>query len=215
MEFPNCLLLLPAVALTSLSWMKIRPRQPAFLFPFVDTNHTIGPIHNIQYLRYMIFPGAFGQPLIMGWSMQEYGGKCKNVSITWNAFDNLPSSWNYQTAVALVDQDRRQPGRDHLNAISYPAVQVEAFRNWPIITVTFPYLKQVKSISEKYCKNREVWQKQEDIYMDFSERTGVQASAQLNSAAIAPQNDLGQWWYRKSGDRCHFLWAHRYAASGK
>lgn len=53
------------------------------LIPTIQLTHS-------QYLqstlRYMIFPGAFVNHWIGGWSMQEYGGKCKNVSTTWNAF---------------------------------------------------------------------------------------------------------------------------------
>lgn len=55
--------------------------SPHLLIPTIQLTHS-------QYLqstlRYLIFPGAFVNHWIGGWSMQEYGGKCKSASTTWS-----------------------------------------------------------------------------------------------------------------------------------
>ena len=153
------------------------------LIPTIQLTHS-------QYLqstlRYMIFPGAFVNHWIGGWSMQEYGGKCKK------RVDYMERLWTIyypeiiKTAVALVDQTADNPEETNLNAIGR-ILKVEAFLKLTDYYGDIPYFEAGKVYQENIVKPK--YDKQEDIYMDFLKELR-EASAQLNSAAIAPQNDL-------------------------
>lgn len=153
------------------------------LIPTIQLTHS-------QYLqstlRYMIFPGAFVNHWIGGWSMQEYGGKCKK------RVDYMERLWTIyypeiiKTAVALVDQTADNPEETNLNAIGR-ILKVEAFLKLTDYYGDIPYFEAGKVYQENIVEPK--YDKQEDIYMDFLKELR-EASAQLNSAAIAPQNDL-------------------------
>ena len=157
--------------------------SPHLLIPTIQLTHS-------QYLqstlRYMIFPGAFVNHWIGGWSMQEYGGKCKK------RVDYMERLWTIyypeiiKTAVALIDQTADNPEEANLNAIGR-ILKVEAFLKLTDYYGDIPYFEAGKVYQENIVKPK--YDKQEDIYMDFLKELR-EASAELNAAAMAPQNDL-------------------------
>ena len=153
------------------------------LIPTIQLTHS-------QYLqstlRYLIFPGAFTNHWIGGWSMQEYGGKCKK------RVDYMERLWTIyypeiiKNAVALVDQTADRPEEVNLNAIGR-ILKVEAFLKLTDYYGDIPYSQAGKVYQESIVKPK--YDKQEDIYMDFLKELR-EASAQLDATALAPQNDL-------------------------
>lgn len=153
------------------------------LIPNIQLTHS-------QYLqstlRYFIFPGAFVNHWIGGWSMQEYGGKCKK------RIDYMERLWTIyypeivKNAVALVDQTAENPEELNLNAIGR-ILKVEAFLKLTDYYGDIPYFEAGKVYKENIVKPK--YDKQEDIYMDFLKELR-EASAQLSATTIAPQNDL-------------------------
>ena len=128
------------------------------LIPTIQLTHS-------QYLqstlRYMIFPGAFVNHWIGGWSMQEYGGKCKK------RVDYMERLWTIyypeiiKTAVALVDQTANNPKETNLNAIGR-ILKVEAFLKLTDYYGDIPYFEAGKVYQENIVKPK--YDKQEDIY---------------------------------------------------
>ena len=157
--------------------------SPHLLIPTIQLTHS-------QYMqntiRYFIYPGAFVNYWIGGWSMQEYGGKAKkNIAYMerlWVAY--YPDI--IKNAVALVSQTTDNPEEVNLNAIGR-ILKVEAFLKLTDYYGDIPYFEAGKIYNENIVKPR--YDKQEDIYMDFLSELRA-ASAQLDASAMAPQNDL-------------------------
>lgn len=157
--------------------------SPHLLIPTIQLTHS-------QYMqntiRYFIYPGAFVNHWIGGWSMQEYGGKAKkNIAYMerlWVAY--YPDI--IKNAVALVSQTTDNPEEVNLNAIGR-ILKVEAFLKLTDYYGDIPYFEAGKIYNENIVKPR--YDKQEDIYMDFLSELRA-ASAQLDASAMAPQNDL-------------------------
>lgn len=137
-------------------------------------------------IRYFIYPGAFVNHWIGGWSMQEYGGKAKkNIAYMerlWLAY--YPDI--IKNAVTLVEQTTGNEDEVNLNAIGR-ILKVEAFLKLTDYYGDIPYFEAGKIYQENIFKPK--YDKQEDIYMDFLKELRT-ASELLNSNATAPQNDL-------------------------
>lgn len=137
-------------------------------------------------IRYFIYPGAFVNHWIGGWSMQEYGGKAKkNIAYMerlWVAY--YPDI--IKNAVALVKQTANNENEINLNAIGR-ILKVEAFLKLTDYYGDIPYFEAGKIYDENIVKPK--YDRQEDIYMDFLNELHI-ASSQLTTTAPAPQNDL-------------------------
>ena len=132
--------------------------SPHLLIPTIQLTHS-------QYMqntiRYFIYPGAFVNHWIGGWSMQEYGGKAKkNIAYMerlWVAY--YPDI--IKNAVALVSQTTDNPEEVNLNAIGR-ILKVEAFLKLTDYYGDIPYFEAGKIYNENIVKPR--YDKQEDIY---------------------------------------------------
>ena len=132
--------------------------SPHLLIPTIQLTHS-------QYMqntiRYFIYPGAFVNHWIGGWSMQEYDGKAKkNIAYMerlWVAY--YPDI--IKNAVALVSQTTDNPEEINLNAIGR-ILKVEAFLKLTDYYGDIPYFEAGKIYNENIVKPR--YDKQEDIY---------------------------------------------------
>ena len=114
--------------------------SPHLLIPTIQLTHS-------QYMqntiRYFIYPGAFVNHWIGGWSMQEYGGKAKkNIAYMerlWVAY--YPDI--IKNAVALVSQTTDNPEEVNLNAIGRN-LKVEAYLKLTDYYGDIPYIEAGK-----------------------------------------------------------------------
>lgn len=153
------------------------------LIPTIELAHS----QNYQnVLRYMIYPGAFCNQWIGGWSMQEYGGKGKKntayMERLWTVF--YPDI--IKNAVQLVHQSAGKPDEVNMHAIGR-ILKVEAFLKLTDYYGDIPYTEAASIYFDNKVKPR--YDKQEDIYMDFLKELR-EASAELNPAASVPSSDL-------------------------
>ena len=124
--------------------------SPHLLIPTIQLTHS-------QYMqntiRYFIYPGAFVNHWIGGWSMQEYGGKAKkNIAYMdrlWVAY--YPDI--IKNAVALVSQTTDNPEEINLNAIGR-ILKVEAFLKLTDYYGDIPYFEAGKIYNENIVKPR-------------------------------------------------------------
>ena len=178
--------------------------SPHLLIPTIQLTHS-------QYMqntiRYFIYPGAFVNYWIGGWSMQEYGGKAKkNIAYMerlWVAY--YPDI--IKNAVALVSQTTDNPEEVNLNAIGR-ILKVEAFLKLTDYYGDIPYFEAGKIYNENIVKPR--YDKQEDIYKAiFAQLDKALEGLDTETAGLASsaERPLLQWRHREMETVCQFLMA--------
>lgn len=157
--------------------------SPHLLVPTIQLTHSQ---YTQSTLRYLIYPGAFVNHWIGGWSMQEYGGKGKKNIAYMERLWSIYYPEIIKTAVALTDQTADTPEETNLNAIGR-ILKVEAFLKLTDYYGDIPYFEAGKVYQEGIVKPK--YDKQEDIYMDFLKELR-EASEQLTANADTPLYDL-------------------------
>ncbi|MCD7936640.1 MAG: SusD/RagB family nutrient-binding outer membrane lipoprotein [Tannerellaceae bacterium] len=182
------ILLLMCIGCTDLTELNENPTKstnmPAeLLIPTVQLAHSQD--HQTVH-RFMAYPGGFINHWTADYGSTEHGGKGKkNISYMermWiHYYPNI-----VKNVTALVSLTKEEEELVNIHAMGR-ILQVETFMKITDYYGDIPYFEAGKIYQEGIIKP--VYDKQEDIYMDFLKELS-EASAQLDPARATPQYDL-------------------------